>query len=139
MTLTVQSGQEKTCSIELVRADRRVRLMAAFGEPFVGGSLLVVLPDGLVAVEAADNAAKNYTFSTWLSGLTSGALYAFRALKVPRRRIWLSQLEGRLGSGDMGAVAMLASLVVAKLAGQEPPALDLGDWVIGLVTDNGPS
>jgi len=128
MTSTLPTGQSRICSVELIREDHRICLKAMLGESFTGGSIVAALPDSLVAVEATDEASREYTLSTWLSGLASGALYAFRSLQVPRRRVWLYQFTGRLGRGDMGAVATAAALVVARLSEKEAPPVELGDW-----------
>ena len=128
MPTVTQSAQGSKCSVELTRPGWRIHLVASLGEPFTGGSIVAPLPDAAIALDPADDASKGYALPTWISGLASGALYAFRYLNVPRRRLWLSRLEGHVGSTDMGALASAASLMVARLSGKEPPPVELGEW-----------
>ena len=130
MTGVAAAGQRKHCSVELIHADRRVCLTAALGEPYTGGSIVTAFPDAVIVVEPAEEASREYPISTWVSGLASGALYAFRSLQVPRRRVWLSEFQGRLGRDDMGAVATAATLLVAQLSDKDAPRIGLADWSI---------
>lgn len=129
MFTSVGQDEKGTCSVELTRGDRRVSLTVSLGETYTGGGIATV-PNFRGAVEGADEAAKTYSLSAWLGGMASGAFYAFRSLSIPRRRVWLHQLEGRLGSDDMEAVAAAAVLAVASLSEKESPPLELEGWTV---------
>jgi hypothetical protein len=51
-------------------------------------------------------------------------------LRIQRRGVSLSELQGKLSSADMGAVANSAAMGVALLSGKDSPALDLAGWAV---------
>jgi len=95
-----------------------------------GGSLVTASDPFLFEVQGLDDLSISYQISNWLSGITSGALYAFRALKIQRRGVYLSELQGKLSSADMDAVANSAAMAIALLSGKESPTLDLAGWAV---------
>src|SRR4051794_33811749 len=125
MPSTHRQDQTRSYSVHLANGDRWVRVSLSLAGPFHGGNLVAPSADFRSAVEGADDLATNYQLSNWLSGVTSGALYAFRSLKVERRCVYLSELQAKLGSADMGAVANAAAMAVPLLSGKDSPALDL--------------
>ena len=69
-----------------------------------------------------------------MSAVISGVLYAFRALQIPRQKLALEALSGRLRSTDMDALANCSAIATAALVNMEMPQLDLGDWVAAVET-----
>ena len=65
-----------------------------------------------------------------MSGIASGALYAFRALNIPRQCLVLSELSGRLRASDMNVVASGSAIAIAELADKKLPNLPTDGWNI---------
>jgi hypothetical protein len=117
------------CSVCLTRDDRRVRIdLSATGRPYRGGALVLLADDFRFELEGTDELAKEHSLNNWLSGIVSGALYAFRSLKVERQHLRLAVLDGKLSSADVDAVAAATTLAVAALSGKDAPSLDLAGW-----------
>jgi hypothetical protein len=123
------------CQIHLARGDESARLAMALDGMFERGSIVEPTADFSGEIVGQGEIASQYTLSNWLAGISSGALYAFRALKVPRRRLLLSYLSGSLQASSMTALATATAIGIAKLAEKELPALDLEDWVIDCEVD----
>ncbi len=120
----------KLAVVQLTKDELRVRLAFWLGQDFVGGELVHVAPGATVAVEGADQLSATHGRTNWLSGVASGALYAFRTLCVPRRHMVLTELSGRLRSCDMDAVANSAAIGIARLVEMELPTLLTEGWTI---------
>jgi hypothetical protein len=86
--------------------------------------------DAVISIESADELSSNYRAENWMSGVISGALYAFRALRVPRRRLSLEALSGRLRSIDMDALAHCSAAVTASLLEKDLPEIHWENWII---------
>src|SRR5437763_1660735 len=85
------------CVVQLKHADSWLRLMVSFQGPYSRGSI-VDTSRGFANGIAGQGEASTYTHAQWLSGVTSGALYAFRTLDIPRQRLLVSQLDGVLNA-----------------------------------------
>ena len=107
-----------------------MRLAFRLTQEFTGGDLVRFSPGATVSVESADELSSSHSRTNWASGITSGALYAFRALGIPRQRLVVTELTGRLRAGDMDAVANAAAVAVAKLVDKELPAVSTDGWVV---------
>jgi hypothetical protein len=72
-----------------------------------------------------------------MSAVISVALYAFGTLRIPRKRICLESLSGRLSSFDMNALANCSATGIARLVEMELPELQIDDWVVEAQADSG--
>jgi hypothetical protein len=97
---------------------------------FTGGDLVGFAEEATCSVEGTDQSSSSYGRGNWLAGLTSGALYAFRSLRIPRQRVVVSELSGRLGASDMVAVANCSAIAISHLAERELPGVFTEDWHI---------
>lgn len=77
-----------------------------------------------------DSISSQYRLTNWLAGMSSGAFYAYRSLELPRRRVWISDLDGRLSADGMQALASGTALGIARILDREPPPLDFSGWEI---------
>lgn len=102
--------------VSLVNGDRHVTVGLRLGDESLARDLVKATPDATIAVEGLDEAV-SYSFGVWSSALETGVRYAFRALKGPRRRVWIYELTGRLQPLDMDAVSCAASLAILHLVG----------------------
>ena len=123
-------GLGKVALVDLSAGEYRVRLALRLVGEFTGGDLVRFSPGGASSVEGADESSSSYGRANWASGIASGALYAFRALRVPRQCVVVTELTGRLRSGDMDAVANGAAIAVAKLVGKDLPAVPTEGWAV---------
>ena len=117
------------CSIvEVRKGDSWVRFALWLAEEFTGGELIRFVEEARFSVEGADELSASYSRTNWTSGVASGALYAFRALQIPRQRVILGEFAGRLRASEMEAVADGAVIAIAKLAQREIPPLQAIGW-----------
>lgn len=114
------------------RGEEWVCASVALGRPYNGGKLVETTLDFESELTGADDDSFRYPLSNWLSGLTSGALYAFRTLQVPRRHLLISRMAGSLGADGVQALAEGAASAVARLLDRELPATDADGWRIEL-------
>ena len=121
---------EQRIAVRLANDDEWIQLGFGLGCEFTGGELVRLAEGATVAVEAADELSASYRPANWLSGVASGALYAFRTLRMPRQCVVLTELSRRLRAGDMDAVANGAAIGVAELAAKELPKLPTDGWTI---------
>lgn len=121
---------EKLSVVNLTTDEHQVRLVLRLAHEFTGGDLVQFAPDATVSVEGADPLSATYTRANWASGMVSGALYAFRTLRIPRQYLVVHELTGRLRASDMDAVANGSAAAIAKLAGQELLGLALDGWIV---------
>ena len=77
-----------------------------------------------------DEISSSYTSANWLSGVASGAFYAFRTLKAQRRVVLVTHLIGRLGAGDIQVIAYATAQLIAKLLEQDLPLAECNGWQI---------
>jgi hypothetical protein len=98
------------------------------------GYIVHLADQAAVFIEPADELSSSYQTENWMSAVMSGVLYAFRALHIPRQKLALEALSGRLRSTDMDALANCSALATAALVNMEIPQLDLGDWVAEVET-----
>src|ERR1700675_4312014 len=87
--------------VHLAIEDYWFRLALWLTHEFTGGDLVQFAHDATVAVEGTDKLSSSYNRPNWASGIASGALYAFRTLHIPRQRLVLIELSGRLRAADM--------------------------------------
>jgi hypothetical protein len=121
-----------SCRVELRNGESWINLFLDLGAEFTGGQVVRPTADAKFDVAGADELSASYGQATWLSGLASGAFYAYRTLKMTRRVVNLGELTGKLRSGDMDALAAAAACAVARCLGRELP-LDLQGWEIEFV------
>ncbi len=125
-------SSDRRCTAHLTHGDRWIRIVLSLSDEFGGGELIRVAEGAHFAIEGMDELSSTYTRRNWLSGLTSGALYAFRSLKIPRRHARIDDLNGRLCASDMETVARCSALAVAALANRELLPFDPEGWEIRL-------
>ena len=104
-----------------------LRLSVSLTSTFLGGKLVEPAPEFTGGIQGLDEVSAGYTLTSWLSGVTSGAFFAFRHLKAELRRLTLHALEGSLRAASMPALAIAAARAVAELLGR-PITLDLDGW-----------
>jgi uncharacterized membrane protein YebE (DUF533 family) len=107
-----------------------VRLAISLSREFTGGDLVRFTDDATIAVEGADELSSSYQQSNWLSGVASGALYAFRTLRIPRQCLVLTEFSGRLRASDMDVIANGSAIAIAALADQVLPDVPTDGWTI---------
>jgi hypothetical protein len=117
-------------SVEVRNGDLFVALTLTLGEKFTGGEIARVTANAPARLEGADELGRSYQLANWLSGIASGALYAFRALKVPRQVVHIEKLVGRLRASDMSILASASTQAIATLLQRQPPVLDWGGWQV---------
>src|SRR5438445_3695058 len=83
-------------------------------------------------IEALDERAAEYRLSNWESGLISGAGYAFAKARTPCQGILVSELRGALGSQDMEALVLAASIAVLQLLGRDSSIISTNGWTLEL-------
>src|SRR5258707_1127605 len=121
---------DKLSIVQLNTGEYWVRFALWLTHEFTGGDLVRFAHDATVSVEGMDKLSSSYNRTNWVSGVTGGALYAFRTLRIPRRCMVLTELSGRLRASDMDAVANGAAIAIAKLADKELPQLPTEGWAI---------
>ena len=115
-------------SVELHKNTHHLKLGLNFARKPAAGPLVALDTDFVYRVEPMNELAVTYTMTNWMSGIISGVAYTSRKLKLPDTRVYVEQLEGKLGSADMGAIANAAAIAVAMLAGKECPSLEMDGW-----------
>ena len=121
---------DKLSVVSLTAGERRIRLALRVTQEFTGGDLVEFSPSSAVAVEGDDELSSTYTRENWASGVASGMLYAFRALRIPRQRSVVVEMTGRLRACDMDAVAFASALAIAKLVGGDLPEMSTEGWAV---------
>jgi len=118
------------CKVHLSHNDGWARVVLSLDGVYTGGKLVQPVLSFLAGIEGRDEITREYRLSNWVAGLTSGALYAFRSLKLPRRKVQLHRLDGELPSSGVQALANGAAVGVAKLCDRPPPNLERAGWRI---------
>ena len=121
---------DKLSTVQLTTGEYWVRLALGLTHEFTGGDLVQFAHEATVSVVGTDKLSSSYNRANWVSGVTSGALYAFRTLRIPRQRLVVTELSGRLRASDMDAVANGSAIAIAKLADKELPRLTMEGWSI---------
>ena len=125
----ITSSNEPVCRMEISHADEWATLVFSLGGEYTGGPLIIPSENFISDIHGKDEPAAGYEFTTWSSGIHSGALYAFSSLQVTRRRVRLLTLKGELGSSEgVQALAEGTSRGIAHLLNQEHPATELEGW-----------
>lgn len=111
---------DRSCSIHAVKlpidSACSVQLVLRLGDEFRGGDLVFFSNQ----VKGGDE---------WRCGIASGALYAFRTLKIPRQHLLVEEIQCKLPSSEMEVLANCSALAIAKLAGKELPPFPDKDWM----------
>ncbi len=119
-----------SASIELRNGESWVRLSIRLAEDFSGGSVVRIAEEARIALEAGDVAASTYSNKNWLSGVASGAFYAYRTLKIQRRVVVVSELSGRLGASDIQVLANATARLIAEISHRELILEKLDGWKV---------
>ena len=130
MATTVANPTVTRCKVHIARNDEWATLVLSLDGPFTGGKIVEPSIDFTSDIHGLDEITCDYQLSNWWAGVISGALYAFRALNLPRRRLQLHQLDGSLSASGMHAPAIGTTLGVAKLLEENAPILECNDWQI---------
>lgn len=112
------------CQIEIVLPGGRATLRLSLGGEFSGGKIVEKAPDFLGVIVGTGETAEGYTLDNWLAGMSSGALFAFRKLGLPRRGVALHRVEGELPAAGIPALADAVAMAVAKLTGRAPMPME---------------
>ncbi len=115
-------------TIEMRNGAFWVRLSIRFAEDYTGGSVARLALGVRTALEAGDEASSSYTNKNWLSGVASGAFYAYRTLKVQRRVVVVTELTGRLCAPDIQVLAFAAARMIAAHLQRELALEELPGW-----------
>jgi hypothetical protein len=119
---------DKMAIVEAKNGQHWLRLALWLGEEFQSGQLVRLARDTTVSIEGLDPLSSSYDRANWLSGVSSGALYAYRALHIARQRTVVTELSGQLEAADMDAVSSAAALAISALANKELPNLSAEGW-----------
>lgn len=120
---TEQSG---SATVELRKDDCRISLSIQLAEDYTGGPVVRLGPGvRALAIESVDASAPQ---SHWLSGIASGAFYAYRTLKEQRRVLLISNLQARLHLADTSALAYAAARAVAVCLHRDLVLADSEGW-----------
>ncbi|HEX7379125.1 MAG TPA: hypothetical protein VF278_18525 [Pirellulales bacterium] len=119
MSSQVLIENDKLAVVQLSRRQHWLRLALWVSSEFRGGELVRPERAATVSIEGSDPLSSSYDRTNWLSGVTSSALYAFRALRIPRQRVVVAELAGRLAAAEMEALASAAAIAVSMLAERE--------------------
>ncbi len=123
-------NSDKFCLVQLTKGAYSVRLALWLADEFTGGDLVRFDSNATVSLEGTDSLSSSYSRANWLSGVTSGALYAFRTLRIPRQRVMLTDFSVRLSASEMDAVANGAAIAISNLADKELSTLEIEGWTI---------
>jgi hypothetical protein len=115
-------------SIELCNGASWVRLSICLAEDYTGGSVARLAPEARTSLEPGDETSSSYTNRNWLSGVASGAFYAYRTLKVQRRVVVVTELTGRLCAPDIQVLAFAAARMIADHLQRELALEELAGW-----------
>jgi hypothetical protein len=121
---------EKYSEVNFAAGEFWLRLVLRFANEYAGGNLVRFSPSATVAIEGADDRSERYTRENWASAITSGALYAFRILRIPRQHLVVTEFTGRLRACDMDAIANAAAVATAALAEKELSNVTTEGWVV---------
>ena len=105
--------------VRLAKGDHKIHLVLSLGGECTDGKLVQVVPDAPFSIQGEDEMSAQYKLSTWMSGLISGARYAFSTLKIPRQEVRIRECSARLDSSEMEALAYASAMAVFKLANRE--------------------
>jgi hypothetical protein len=121
---------DRLCNVNLATEKHWIRLGLHLAQEFTGGDLVWFADDATVSIKGTDKLSLSYKRTNWVSGIASGALHAFRTLRIPRQCLVVTELSGRLRAFDMDAVANSSAIAIAKLANKELPSLPTEGWTI---------
>jgi hypothetical protein len=124
--LTIELSENATAEVR--RGDSWVTLSIGLADEFTGGHVAQLAPGVRVAIEPADELASTCTPTNWLSGIASGAFYAYRTLKVQRRVLLITNLTGRLRGSEISALALASARAVAVCLHRGLTMTDLEGW-----------
>lgn len=130
METTQTINAQRTVAVHVKSGEFWLRLSLRIANEHSSGDLVYLADDAVLSIEPADELSSSYGAENWMSGVISGALYAFRTLRVPRKRLALESLSGRLRSIDMDALANCSAVAIARLVEMELPGLDMENWVV---------
>jgi hypothetical protein len=109
---------------------RWVRVTLALRDPADGLGVLSHSANFLGAIEPLDALSETYALENWESGFLSGAFFAGRKGRVLPPYLVLSELVGRLASGDMEGIAHAAAVGVGRLLGVDPALIPTPEWQV---------
>jgi len=117
MESTATNAAFDLCELRLTGIDGRwLNLKLTRTSPFGGGPLVAAEGIPLHSIQGLNDIAASYSLANWLAAITSGALYAFRKLGLPRRHVTVLELTGALHSTDMELLANAAAQAIARLS-----------------------
>src|SRR5580704_10973455 len=98
METTQTVSAQRAVAVHMKSGEFWLRLSLHIANEHSSGDLVYLADDAVVSIEPADELSSPYRAENWMSGVISGALYAFRTLRIPRKRLCLESLSGRLRS-----------------------------------------
>ena len=105
--------------VRLAKGNHEIHLVVSLGEESNSLKLVRLAPGAAFSIQGEDEMSAQYKISTWMSGLISGARYAFSTLKIPRQEVRIRECSARIDSLDMEALAYASAMAVYKLANRE--------------------
>ena len=115
-------------TVRLRKDDCWFTLTFSLAEDYTGDYVVRLAPGVRIALESADELASTCKPSHWLSGIASGAFYAYRTLKTQRRVLVISELTGRLQASGNSGLAYAAARGVALCLHRDPLLNDSEGW-----------
>jgi hypothetical protein len=110
--------------VRLAKGEHEIHLVLSLGGECTDGKLVQLIPDAPFSIQGEDEMSAQYKVSNWMSGIISGARYAFRALNIPRQEVRIRECSARLDSSEMEALAYASAMAVYKLANREMAGLE---------------
>jgi hypothetical protein len=132
------AGTQRTVTVHMKSGEFWIRLSLRIEKEHLTGDLVHLADEADVSIEPADELCSSYRAENWMSGVVSGALYAFRTLGIPRKRLSLESLSGRLRSLDMDALANGSATAISRLVEMELPEFPMEGWIVNTQLEDPP-
>jgi hypothetical protein len=102
--------------VRLSKGEHKIHLVVSLGRESKRVNLARLTPGGTFSIQGEDEMSAQYQESNWMSGILSGAHYAFRSLNIPRQELYIRECTARLDSSEMEALAYASAMAIYKLA-----------------------
>ena len=124
--------------VRLTKGDHKIHLVLSLGEESTAVKIARLALGATFSIQGEDELSAQYKLSNWMSGIISGAHYAFRTLKIPRQEVRIRECSARIDSSEMEALAYASAMAVFKLAGHEMAGLEGWEWAADTLPDGKP-
>jgi hypothetical protein len=125
--------------VRLAKGHHEIHLVVSLGEESNSVKLVRLAPGASFSIRGEDEMSSQYKLSNWMSGLISGARYAFSTLKIPRQEVRIRECSARLDSSEMEALAYAIAMAVYKLANREMAGPEGWEWASDIPPSGNPA